>query len=304
MLRNFLLFGVLAALAWGCESRAEAPASSETPPTFSEYWYQGEAEITSYTLKQARYGEVHDGDAVLVFVTEPFSLSHQVKLDYPERAGDDAVSVLKLNLTKKFNTGIYPYSIMQSTFTPVEAEKHPETLKVSTSVQEWCGHVFTQLNREEDGHYHLSSKSYFESEGDVETELAKALLEDDVWARLRLNPESLPQGSFEMIPGTQFSRLRHLPLQPVAAQGALSDKGGELRTYTLTYPELNRTLRISFTSAFPHTIEQWEETMPSGFGPGAKLLTTTAQRKARMMTPYWNQHRPEDTHLREELGLE
>nr|MBC8451166.1 hypothetical protein [Planctomycetota bacterium] len=57
---------------------------------------------------QARYGEVHAGQAVLIFVTEDLSRSKQVKLDSVAGAGDDRVPVLKLNLTKKFDTGVYP----------------------------------------------------------------------------------------------------------------------------------------------------------------------------------------------------
>ena len=75
---------------------------------FDAYWYQGKAEITSYRLEQARYGEIHPGHAVLVFVTEDFSRTKQVKLDNPRAAGNDAVKILKLNATKKFNTGSTP----------------------------------------------------------------------------------------------------------------------------------------------------------------------------------------------------
>ena len=87
---------------------------------FGDYWYQGKAELTSYDLEQARYGEIHPGHAVLIFVTEDFSRSKHVKLDRPQSAGDDAVKVLKLNFMKKFNTGIYPYSMMSSMFTPID----------------------------------------------------------------------------------------------------------------------------------------------------------------------------------------
>ena len=44
-------------------------------------------------------------------------------------------------------------------------EKNPRSLKTTTSVQEWCGHTFTQLNRIRDG-YLVLGLSYFESEGD------------------------------------------------------------------------------------------------------------------------------------------
>ena len=56
---------------------------------FKNYWYQGKAEVASYKLEQARYGEMRDGHAVLVFVTEDFSKSKQVKLDNSQRAGKD-----------------------------------------------------------------------------------------------------------------------------------------------------------------------------------------------------------------------
>ena len=91
-------------------------------PNFNSYWYQGKAELTSYNLEQARYGEMREGQAVLIFVTEDFSKSKQVKLDNPGAAGDDAEKVLKLNMTKKFDTGLYPYSMMSSVFTPVNGD--------------------------------------------------------------------------------------------------------------------------------------------------------------------------------------
>lgn len=94
---------------------------------FTDYWYSGKAELSSYELKQSRYGEIRTGEVVLVFVTEPFSLKKQVKLDNPTKAGKDNVSVLKLNQVRKFKTGIYDYSIMTSTFTPVDLLEHPNT---------------------------------------------------------------------------------------------------------------------------------------------------------------------------------
>ena len=56
---------------------------------FKNYWYAGKAEITSYKLEQARYGELHSGYAVLVYVTEDFSVSKHVKLDNPGQNVED-----------------------------------------------------------------------------------------------------------------------------------------------------------------------------------------------------------------------
>ncbi len=158
-------------------SLAESASSFSLTDEFGDYWYQGEAELTSYKLEQARYGEIHEGEAVLIFVTEDFSKRKQVKLDNPAGAPDDKVSVLKLNLTKKFITGIYPYSMMSSVFTPVQRQSYPQTLKVTTSSQEWCGHTFTQLNLQK-RKYALELRSYFESEGDQSLELDGLILED------------------------------------------------------------------------------------------------------------------------------
>ena len=80
------------------------------PDKFAAYWYSGKAELASYDLVQNRYGEDRNGSAVLIFVTEPFSGEKQVKLDDPSTA--DAVTVMKLNFTRNFTTGIYPYSMI------------------------------------------------------------------------------------------------------------------------------------------------------------------------------------------------
>lgn len=305
------LFILPALLLFACASEAPGqevaaiPAESfgEVGPTsesFGDYWYQGLAEITSYDLEQARYGEVRDGEAVLVFVTEPFSRSKQVKLDIAGEAGSDEVTVLKLNHMRNFVTGIYPYSMMTSVFTPVSEGPFP--LKVTATSQEWCGHTFTQLNRNESG-YRARLFSYFESEGDQDGELPETMLEDGLWALIRVNPEALPVGDIQLVPSAIFQRMSHLDLQPYAATASLSGDDGR-RTYRIEYPELDRTLNIYFAAEFPHEISGWEETRMSGFGEGRRLLTTRATMKGREMLPYWDLNSTEDAHYREQLGLD
>ena len=101
----------------------------------------------------------------MIFVTEDFSKSKQVKLDDSEKAGDDKVNVLKMNFTKNFVTGIYPYSMMLSAFTPIRKDQLHNTLKVTMSSQEWCGQVYAQANLKNKG-YTITGHSYFEKEGD------------------------------------------------------------------------------------------------------------------------------------------
>lgn len=271
---------------------------------FSEYWYAGQAELTRYELQQARYGEIRKGDAVLIFVTEDFLADKQVKYEFGDR--NNAVPILKLNFTRKFYTGIYPYSMMSSIFTPVSADK--PSLKVTTTVQEWCGHVFIQLNQR-NGKYNVQLRSYFQAENDQDFMLDDALLEDEIWTRIRLAPDSLPTGDIELIPGGQFARLRHTPLKVEMATAKLTTagdtqpSGNDINVYTISYKDIRRTLSIEFEKSFPHRILAWQETQPSGFGPNAKLMTTRAVKTHSIKTDYWSKHKLSDSHLRDELGL-
>lgn len=293
----------------GCSSEPIDPDTTALPVAltdatsssdeFGDYWYQGEAELTSYDLKQARYGEIHDGTAVLIFVTEDFSKDKQVKLDYPSRAGDDKINVLKLNKTKNFNTGIYPYSMMSSVFTPVHGDGYPRTLKVTTSSQEWCGHTYTQINRKRNN-YHIEARSYFESEGDQDLQLKGAMLEDEIWTAIRLDPNQLPMGRVSMIPGTMYQRLGHLDFGVFEAQASMTEQEGDLLIYSISYPDLKRTLSISFSKTFPHEIEGWEETTTTSAGD----LTTRASKKKRIMLDYWSRNGVADLPLRKDLGLD
>lgn len=262
---------------------------------FKDYWYNSTAEVTSYALEQARYGEMRGGNAVLIFVTEPFEASKQVKADKHKK---DNIPVLKLNQTKSFLTGIYPYSIMSSTFYPVADNSH--ALKITNSVQEWCGQVYAQLNNKKS--FEVSSFSYFESEGDQKIALEKNILENELWSKIRINPTELPVGDILVIPAIEYIRLSHKKLKAYKAVTTLS-KENDTSIYTLNYPELDRTLSITFTTKFPHTIENWTESYKSGFGKSAKILTTKATKIKRLQTAYWYQNSNKYSSLRDTLGL-
>lgn len=162
----------------------KGPLSKE----FKDYWYAGDAEITSYKLEQARYGEIREGSSVLIYVTEHFVSDKQVKAD---KSDPSNIPVLKLNSVKKYLTGIYPYSIMSSSFYPVNDNNH--ALKLTFSAQEWCGQVFAQLNNREK--FELKSFSYFESEGDKDVKLDKNVLEMNYGTRFGLTLMIYPLGN-------------------------------------------------------------------------------------------------------------
>ena len=262
---------------------------------FKEYWYAGDAEVTSYQLEQARYGEIRNGSAVLIYVTEPFVAEKQVKAD---NSSPDNVSVLKLNRTKKYLTGIYPYSIMGSSFYPVHDNGH--ALKLTFSAQEWCGQVFSQLNNREK--YEVRSFSYFESEGDKTLELDKNVLESELWNKIRINPNDLPTGELLMIPSFEYLRMGHTELKAYKAKASISRANG-LKTYKIEYPELDRVLEINFTEGFPYTIEGWSDTFESGFGANRKQMATKAKKLKTLKTPYWKQNSNAYLPLRDTLGI-
>lgn len=286
------------------ENKKDATASRETNPSkpkkalseaFKNYWYAGVAEITSFKLQQARYGETRNGEAVLIYVTEPFLPEAQVKADesHPEN-----IPVLKLNMTKNYLTGIYPYSIMTSTFYPVHDNRH--AIKISFSSQEWCGQMYAQLNNREQ--FNVISHSYFEGEADQDIKLEKTILEDEIWNKIRIDPKALPLGNFEVIPSLEHIRLSHKELKAYKAILTLAETNGT-STYEINYPELQRTLKINFSTDFPYAVQGWSETAKSGFGDNAKSLTSTATKMKTLRTPYWQQNGNKDLYLRDSLGL-
>jgi len=293
----------------GCQSKANKNSNNNLQnidfDQFNDYWYSGEAEITSFKLQQSRYGEKRDGHAVLVFVTEPFSESKQVKLDNPNRNPDDKVSVMKLNFVKKFTTGIYPYSMMTSSFVPVSIDQYSDAIKVTTTSQEWCGHTFTQINKE-DNDYRFQQFSYFESEGDVEMDLQASWLEDEIWNRIKINPNSLPTGEIDILPGTMYLRLSHEQPESKKAIANLNEIDssdyfpGSHSVYTLKYE--TRSLEIYFDSEFPFSIYGWEENYPKGFG-SQEYSKTTAKRINSIKSPYWQKNSNIDEKLRNQLGI-
>ena len=279
---------------------ASAIAAYPVDPGFGNYWYQGKAEITSYDLKQLHYGEPRAGKAVLIFVTEDFSRSRHVKLEGITRTDGDKVTVLKLNSMKEFITGIYPYSLMSSVFTPLSGDRDPHSLKVTTSVQEWCGHTFVQIDLRENV-FHVAHHSYFESEADQTVRLAPVILEDELWSKIRINPGALPTGDARVIAGTQFQRLSRSAFAVEHASAALATDDA-VSSYTLAYE--HRTLTIRFSTAFPHEIVGWEESITQDSGDATRVLATQAVRDTTILLDYWTHNSLTDEVLREVLNLE
>lgn len=306
---RYIFISILILFLGSCNSSDEKNTSKETTSKittsgkenprniskeFKDYWFSGRSEITSYQLMQERYSEIREGTAVTIFVTEDFLPDAQVKANH---ISEENIPVLKLNLTKKFNTGIYPYSIMNSIFSPISTTGH--ALKLSSSVQEWCGQVYMQLNNRKE--FEIQEHSYFEGEGDQKFTLPKTWLEDELWNLIRINPEELPTGDLKIIPSLEYIRLRHVKTKEYNAFANLK-QGDSITVYTLNYPDLQRQLKLFFKNNFPYEIEKWEEVNGSDKNDTVRLRTTATKLK-RMKIDYWNKNQNEFAPLRDSLGL-
>jgi len=260
------------------------------------YWYDGNAEITGYELKQSRYGEIRTGTAVMIFVTEDFSLKNYTKSD----AGDNSItSVLKLNFVKNFTTGIYPYSIMTSVFMNFSNPDH--AIKISTSVQEWCGHVYMELLKKKK--YECTIHSYFENESANSVKIPIGYTEDELWTLIRIDPNQLPEGNHQIIPSFSYLRLMHKELKPYPCETKVSVIDSVNSQIKLFYSDLERELIIQYTTDFPHQIIKWSETYPDGLGSDKKVMTSYGEKIKTIKLPYWKLNTNSDSLYRKELGL-
>lgn len=301
----FLFLGFVGISGCGAQSDKTSAApmvdtfQNSHPEQFQKYWFAGQAEINKYTVDQARYGSQHPGEAILIYVTEDFLPEKQVKKEF---GNDKGVSILKLNSVEKFITGIYDYAIMTSVFTPIDYRENAATLKISFSSQDWCGQSFAQMNNRE-GKLNFQSRSYFQGEGDQDVSLPSTYLEEDIWTRIRLEPQMLPLGKIEIVPSQKYLRLLHKDLKAYAAEATLvlqvydSKEKAETYIYTLKYPELDRELKICAESKFPYKILWWEEQLGPNQITKATLDTT-------LMEPYWQKNNPQDSSLRDDLKMQ
>ncbi len=316
MIPRNLAARAIVALAAICLAACQPAAEAQTPADpdvvtssafaaqhedFESYWYQGQAEMSRYDLQQRRYGETHAGEAVSILVTEDFLTDALVKHEFGP--ADDAVSVLKHNAYRRFYTGVYPYTIMTSSFTPADGER---TLKAVTSVQEWCGLAWLQFEHRGEG-YDVESRSYFQREGDTEVRIDGAWLEDELVSHARIDPASLPVGELSVVPAGHHLRMAHLPLRAQPATATRTDGGDNpfndaaVMTYTLRYHDIERAVAWTIEVPFPHRVVAWSEY--EAREPAANAPATHATLTDSIMLDYWRHHDVDDAPLRDALGL-
>lgn len=264
-------------------------AQAQLNEVFKKHWFDGHAEISSYALTQSRYGEQRKGKAVLIFVTEDFLKDEQVKANQKSKT---TIPVLKSNRTKNFLTGIYPYSIMNSSFSSLR-KGHP-LIKSVASIQEWCGQSYLQLNARKTD-FSFISHSYFEGEADEQQTLTKSFSEDEIWNIIRFDPNLLPIGRINVLPALENIRLNHI--QPKALTAKASLKPGE---YQLNYPSTGRRFTVYFSSEIPYFIEGWKEE----YTEKGTRFTTTAKRIHTERRQYWQENNTTSESLRNPFKLD
>jgi hypothetical protein len=265
---------------------------------FNKHWRDGKAELSGYSVTTMRYGKPRTGNAVLVYVAEPMDSRTWIKDDSASRG--QRTEVLKLNHTLNFRTGIYPYSVMTSVFTPLDGQGRERfaPAKISLTAQEWCGHVFQQIYPK-GTRFHNMGHSYFAGEGDrretVRTR-ALALYEDALWIQLRELDGPFAGGgdwSGDLVPSLWTARKRHRPLRPVAAtirRTKTERDGTPVTRFTVASGGVTRTFDVE--RAFPRRILGWR----TSEGERAELLKT-----ARLT--YWMLNAPGDESYLAQLGL-
>lgn len=290
------IFTIIMAAIVACYAPEKSSSSVQSIDPIDPIWWEGKAEINTYSLSQNRYNDNHDGEVVIIFVTEPFDIKDQVKSD--RKSGDQVASVLKSNQIRRFTTGIYDYSIFTSTFTGIsDAITH----KVTMSSQDWCGQSWLQLNQSQKK-YRYEQRSYFQSEGDQEGNITAPLLEDEIMSLIRIDDTLLPVGSISILPAAHIISMKHLDMLAIPAKATRSVDDRGYRQYRIEMSSIQRTLTISYDSdENARKILGWEDKYPSAFDQ--KIRTTTATLSKSIWSPYWNLNVKKDSTEREKLLL-
>lgn len=245
---------------------------------FWKTWGDGQAELSGYDLTYPRYGQLRKGVAVTIFVSETFSNQLRVKADDGKHPPADQYPVMKLNLIQDFQTGIYDYNNMTSTFaalTAVNGRPAGSPTKISFSEQEWCGHVYQQLLFDASA-VRSQAHSYFDGEADQDKQLSypvDGVSEDQLplWARGMAAPALSPgeKRDVMLLPSLQSARHAHQLLAWKHATLSRNSAGNATEIYSAKFEGFERKFTVE--KAAPHRILRWE----TSDGERAELLKST-----------------------------
>ncbi len=258
----------------------EAGAPAENDLFESALWDDGNAEVARFVAHQMRYGEMREGELVLITVKESFDPERLVKADGPHH--QHVVDAIKSNTLLTFQTGVYTYRQMVSVFL-TRTELRP--MKLAMSSQEWCGTtsaIFTV--RGDEGL--LRAFSYFGDQAEVVAPLSlpEDLVFEDalpVWLRA-LDADTGGTRRIDLVP-SQLSN-RAVPPEPLIAEvdiGApqtveVPEGTFEARPITVSFGDRRDVYHVDVEE--PHAIVR--------FSRGESTYERTLLARA----PYWTMH--------------
>lgn len=272
-------------------------------------WGDGKAELNAYDLTFPRYGQKRKGVAVAIFVTENFSNTLRVKADPGKHGPADEFPVMKLNLVKDYQTGVYDYNDMLSAFVslaPVNGRNAATATKISFSSQEWCGHVYSQLLFGQE-HARFTQHSYFDGEADQQREFdypENGFSEDTLmlWARRMARPYTIPGSSdaFLMLTSLETARNKHVPLTWVyqtlsqdKATQTIRVPAGSFEVDVMRETRKDKSWRAYYVEkAAPRRIVRWE----TSEGERADLLGSERMK-------YWEMNQEGGEQALKRLGI-
>ncbi len=324
-------FPILAALALSMSSTAAAPAAppasgsapasarapASPPPArlFESHWQDGKAEMDGYRYTIIRYGQTRAGQAVMVFVTEPFSEREHVKVDDPARNPADTFEALKLNLVRDFQTGIYDYHTMVSVYA---RSRDFSPVKLVLSAMEWCGSVYEELIFEP-RRISDTLHSYFQGEsrsGALEAR-PDGVVEDALFIQLRSlrGGDYLAPGAHRTVPflaSPFYRRLGHraggwstaeIARLPRVERVQVPAGTFDCDVYTVR-PADGRQGHFWIERAYPHRVIRWTWTPPArAQGLMGRDGCDSGALAGTRRLPYWQLHGNGDESFLRDLGV-
>lgn len=85
---------------------------------------------------------------------------------------------------------------------------------MTVTAPEWCSQAFFQLNNRKN-RILIEQRSYFEAKGDQGISPELIIHEDECWNITRIDPEKLPTGDHQMLPGALYLHLSPKGISPV-----------------------------------------------------------------------------------------
>ena len=227
--------------------------NQETNSVFQTYWKKQEVEITEFILKQ---------DSLIIGNA---NMSYRLK-DFGKDQPNGTIHSLSSNFTQKISQGNYNYSDNSMVLIPLNSLLYPHALSIISSSQSNDGTDYLSFQPEPKSYLFVGRNSTI-PEKEIRAITEKGNLEDEIWAKIRMNPDALPQGEFEMIPSLGYFNKIHEKPSADEVKAELKDfteaRFGtkKLKIYSLDYPELKRKLEIIFEANFPFQIVEFRETI-------------------------------------------